>query len=132
MLKEHLQVEGLLPEAIEKIISDAYKHAQLLIDPTVRVTPAEYHSYLVKVTGAVTRPYEFQATERITLVDLIAKGGGPAANSNGRIEVIRRDRETGKETRQVILIKSLLEDDDPKDNIALHGGEEVRFPAIAP
>jgi len=132
MLEDHLQVQGLLPEVIEKVISDAYKHAQLLIDPTVHVTPAEYHSYLVRVTGAVARPYEFQATERITLLDVIAKGGGPSAGSNGKIEVIRVNRETGKETKQVIPIKSLLEDDDPKDNIALHGGEEVRFPAIAP
>jgi len=129
MLKDRLQVSGMLPEAIEKVIADAYKHAQLLVDPTVRVTPAEYHSYLVRVTGAVTHPYEFQAIERFTLVRVLATAGGPAPNSNGQIELIRRDPATGKETKDSISIKALLEDDDPKYNIVLKGGEEVRLPA---
>jgi protein involved in polysaccharide export with SLBB domain len=131
MLKDHVHVEGLLPEAVEKVIAEAYKHAQLLVDPTVRVTPAEYHSYLVKVTGAVDRPYEFQAIERTTLLSALAHAGGPATTATGDIEVIRTDRETGKETKQIIPIRSLLEDADPKYNIVLKGGEEVHLPGMA-
>ena len=112
----------------DEVIAGAYKHEHLLIDPIVRVTPAEYHSYLVRVTGAVTRPYEFQAVERLTLVQVLATAGGPAPNSNGQIEVIRRDPATGMETKDVIPIKALLEEDDPKYNIVLKGGEEVHLP----
>ena len=125
MLKDHLHVEGLLPEAMEKVIAEAYKHAQLLIDPTVRVAPAEYHSYLVKITGSVDHPYEFQAIERTTLLSALARAGGPTTAAAGDIEIIRTDRETGKETKQIIPIRSLLEDADPKYNIVLKGGEEV-------
>jgi protein involved in polysaccharide export with SLBB domain len=131
MLKDRLPVGGLLPDAMEKVIADAYKRAQLLIDPTVRVTPAEYHSYLVKVTGAVNRPYEFQAIERHTLLNVLATAGGPAPNSNGRIEIILRDVETGRETKQIIAIKDLLESDDPKYNIVPKGGEEIHLPPVA-
>lgn len=131
MLQDRLQVNGLLPGAIEKIVADAYKHARLLIDPTVHVTPAEYHSYLVRVTGAVTHPYEFQAIERYTLLRALATAGGPAPNSDGRIELIRRDPDTGAETKEAISIKALLEDDDPKYHIVLKGGEEVHLPAVA-
>jgi protein involved in polysaccharide export with SLBB domain len=129
MLKDRLQVEGLLPDAIEKTIADAYKHEHLLIDPIVRVTPAEYHSYLVRVTGAVVTPYEFQATEPITLAIALSKAGGPAPNSNGQVQIIRRDRDTGKETTQLVDIRTLLDEADPKDNVTLKGGEEIHLPA---
>jgi protein involved in polysaccharide export with SLBB domain len=101
----------------------------LLIDPIVRVTPAEYHSYLVRVTGAVVTPYEFQATEPITLAIALSKAGGPAPNSNGQVQIIRRDRDTGKETTQLVDIRTLLDEADPKDNVTLKGGEEIHLPA---
>lgn len=132
LLKEALHVEGLLPADIEKLIADAYKRGRLLIDPIVSVSPAEYHSYLVKVTGAVNRPYEFQALERTTLLNVLATAGGPTPQSNGRIELIRRDRATGAETKQTIEIRALLEDTEGKYDIVLKGGEEVRLPAVAP
>jgi protein involved in polysaccharide export with SLBB domain len=82
------------------------------------------------VTGAVTHPYEFQAIERFTLTQVLATAGGPAPNSNGQIELIQRDQITGSETKTVISIKALLEEDGPTYNIALKGGEEVRLPAV--
>lgn len=139
LLKERIQVAGLRPDAIEKLISQAYRQAQMLIDPTVHVKPAEYHSYLVKVTGAVVRPYEFQAIERCTLLRALATAGGPAPNSNGQIEILRIDRESGPEsgpesgkaTGQVISIRALIDGEDPRLNILLKGGEEVHLPALA-
>jgi polysaccharide export outer membrane protein len=130
MLRNRLQVNGQLPDAIEKIIAAAYKREQLLIDPVVHVAPAEYHSYLVRVTGAVTRPYEFQAIERYTLLSVLATAGGPAPNSNGKVEVIRTDPASGEQTKQVIEIRALIEDNDPKNNIVLKGGEEIHLPAV--
>jgi polysaccharide export outer membrane protein len=131
LLKEPLRVEGLLPAETENLIVEAYKHQRLLINPLVNVTPAEYHSYLVRVTGEVTRPYEFQAIERTTLLSVLATAGGPTPESNGDIEVIRRDA-AGKETRQVIAIRTLLEDSDPRYNMVMKGGEEVHLPRIPP
>ena len=132
MLKERVHVGGMKPEAAERVIVDAYKSAQLLIDPVVRVTPAEYHSYLVKITGAISKPYEFQALERHTLLEVMATAGGPLPESNGRIEITHHDHETGAETKEIVEIKALLEDDDPKHNIVLKGGDEVNLPAAGP
>jgi protein involved in polysaccharide export with SLBB domain len=132
MLKDRLHVSGMKPEAVEKVIADAYKRAQLLIDPVVRVNAAEYHSYLVKITGAVNKPYDFQAIDRHTLLEVLATAGGPTSGSNGKIEITHRDHETGVETKETIETKALLEDNDPKQNIVLKGGDEVYLPAVAP
>jgi len=126
LLKEPLRVDGLLPAEIEALIAEAYKREKLLIDPLVTVTPLEYHSYLVKVTGAVVHPFEFQALERVSLLDVLAKAGGPTMKSNGTIEVIRR------ESKQTIAIRELLEGRDPSLNVALEAGDEVRLPAGTP
>ncbi len=131
LLKTPLHVEGLLPVDIQAIIAEAYKSQRLLVNPLVTVTPAEYHSYLVKVTGEVVKPYEFQALDHPTLLTVLATAGGPTPKSTGEIEIIRRDPDSGKETKQVIPIRALLEDNDPKYNIVMKGGEEVHLPAVA-
>jgi polysaccharide export outer membrane protein len=131
LLKEPLRVDGLMPADIEALIAEAYKRERLLLNPIVDVKPAEYHSYLVKVTGAVTKPYEFQAISHPSLLSVLATAGGPTLKSNGDIEIIRHDPKTGEETKQSIPIRGLLEDDDGKYNIQLRGGEEVHLPAVA-
>jgi protein involved in polysaccharide export with SLBB domain len=132
LLKDPLRVDGLLPADIEALIAEAYRREKLLIDPLVTVRPAEYHSYLVRITGEAAHPYEFQALERVSLLDVLAKAGGPTMKSNGTIEVIRRDRETAAESKQTIAIRTLLEGTDPSLNVALKGGDEVRLPAGTP
>jgi hypothetical protein len=56
--------------------------------------------------------------------------------SNGEIEIIRPDPESGPEsgktTKQVMTLRNLLEDNDPQYNIVLKGGEVVYLPSVAP
>jgi polysaccharide export outer membrane protein len=125
LLKAPLKVDRIKIADVETLITEAYKDQRLLIQPLVHVAPLEYHSYLVKVTGAVVRPYEFQALEPVSLLSVIAKAGGPATTSNGQIEIISKD---GK---QSIAMRNLIDDPDPKYNPMLRGGEEVHLPEAA-
>src|SRR6476659_8437080 len=49
MLKQRIHVEGLMPSDVEGAIGDALKTEELLIDPFVSVTVAEYHSRPISV-----------------------------------------------------------------------------------
>src|SRR3954451_13674099 len=44
MLRQRIQVEGLMPSDVESAIGTALKTEELLVDPFVSVTVAEYHS----------------------------------------------------------------------------------------
>jgi polysaccharide export outer membrane protein len=132
LLKAPLQVNRMAPADAETLIADAYKTQRLLLQPFVHVVPVEYHSYLVKVTGAVVHPLEFQALDPVTLLSTIARAGGPTTSAAGEIEVTVHDREAGKETKQIISIRKLIEDPDPKYNPLLKGGEDVYLPAALP
>ena len=73
MLKQALAVEGRMPEEVETIIAAALKDEQILIDPFVTVTVAEYHSRPVSVMGAVRTPVTFQAASPVSLLDALAR-----------------------------------------------------------
>jgi polysaccharide export outer membrane protein len=122
LLKAPLRVDHMPIADIETLITEAYQNQRLLLHPFVHVTPLEYHSYLVKVTGAIVRPMEFQALEPVSLLSVIAKAGGPTTKSSGEIEVITKD------SKQVILTRNLIDDPDPKYNPMLRGGEEIHLP----
>src|SRR6476659_2645214 len=49
MLKQRIQVEGLMPSDVEAAIGTALKTEELLVDPFVSVTVAEYHSRPISV-----------------------------------------------------------------------------------
>jgi polysaccharide export outer membrane protein len=126
LLKAPLQVERMAPADVETLIADAYKNQRLLLNPFVHVAPVEYHSYLVKVTGAVVHPLEFQALEPVSLLTVLARAGGPTTHAKGDIEIIAPDQ-----PKQTISIRKLIDDPDPKYNPMLKGGEEVHVPPAA-
>src|SRR5919198_5161826 len=61
MLKRRIQADGLLPGALEAAIAEALRAEELIVDPVVTVTIAEYRSRPVSVAGAVRHPITFQA-----------------------------------------------------------------------
>src|SRR5438128_287570 len=52
MLKERIKVQGLLPGDIEIAIANALRAEEILADPVVTVTAAEYTSRPISVVGA--------------------------------------------------------------------------------
>ncbi|MGD0361490.1 MAG: polysaccharide biosynthesis/export family protein [Bryobacteraceae bacterium] len=131
MLKRRIKAEGLMPGELETAISSALMAEQLMVDPFVTVTIAEYNSRPISVAGAVKQPLTFQASGPVTLLEAITKAGGLAPEAGPEILVSRaQSGADGTVTALVqrILVKGLIDAADPALNISLIGGEEIRVP----
>jgi len=127
MLKRPIEAAGLLPRDLEAAIAQALRSEQILIEPVVTVTVAEYRSRPISVSGAVKRPVTFQAFGNITLLDAITRAEGLAPEAGTEV-LIARPGIDGKSTTERIPIKALLGGENPKLNPRLSGGEEIRVP----
>jgi polysaccharide export outer membrane protein len=130
MVKEMIKVEGMYPDDIAVLIQDELKREHLLVDPYVTVTVAEYHSRPISVTGAVKIPTIFQAIGPVSLLDALAKAGGPADNAGGELIVTRPNGAAGPPSVQRVPIKALNNGSDPSLNLKLEGGDLVMVPTI--
>jgi polysaccharide biosynthesis/export protein len=130
MLKDPVQVRGMVPSQLESAIAKALTKGKVLVDPIVTVTIVEYQSRPVNVVGAVKNPLVFQATRPIPLLDAIARAGGIREDAGSDIVVSKEVVRDGKPVRitQTIPVRKLIDNADPALNVMLHGGEEVLVP----
>jgi polysaccharide export outer membrane protein len=134
MLKDRIKVQGLLPGEVEVSIADALKSSQILVDPIVTVTAAEYTSRPISVVGSVRTPTTFQATGPVSLLEAIARAGGLAPDAGLEILVSQGRQSSNGGTDalvQRIPVKGLIDRADPQLNIPLNGGEEIRVPEMS-
>jgi len=136
MLKEKIRVQGLFPNDIEVLLTEALKREGLFVDPFVTVSIVEYHSRPISVGGAVRSPIIFQAVGKVNLLDALNRAGGLLVdNASGltgsEIIVSRPNGDSGPPLVQRIPVKALNAGTDPELNIELIGGEEIRVPEIA-
>jgi polysaccharide biosynthesis/export protein len=133
MLKQRIKAEGLLPLGLETAISEALRAEEILVDPVVTVTIAEYHSRPISVAGAVRNPITFQADDAVTLLDALTRAGGLDAGAGPEILVTRWQPGAGSEPAalvQRIPVKALIDQADQEMNLRLTGGEEIRVPEV--
>jgi len=134
MLKEKIKADGLMPEELEQAIVAALKAQEILVDPFVTVTVAEYHPLPpISVAGAVRTPITFQPIEKkTTLLEAITRAGGlaPDAGSEILVTVPPSPASDAPPLVRRIQVKSLIDAADPAANIALEGGEEIRVPEL--
>ena len=131
MLKEKIKADGLMPEELEQAIVAALKAQEILVDPFVTVTVAEYHSLPISVAGAVKTPITFQPIEKkTTLLEAITRAGGlsPEAGSEILVTTPQSPGDSAPPLVRRIQVKSLIDGADPAANLALAGGEEIRVP----
>ena len=124
MLKEPVRAAGLLPSDLERAIAQSLKDAEMLVQPIVKVTVAEYHSRPISVLGAVKRPVTFQAVGGGTLLEALTRAEGLSDLAGGEILVSR----PGDPLPVRISARRLIDAADPEANLKLEGGEEVRVP----
>ncbi len=122
LLQNGVKASGLFPRELEAAVAEELKTEQILVDPVVKVTVAEYHSRPVSVMGAVKLPVTFQAIGAVTLLDALAKAGGLNDLAGSQILVTRGG------SVEHVSVKQLLNDADPAVNFTLHGGEQIRVP----
>jgi polysaccharide export outer membrane protein len=129
LLSRKLQVTGMKPDELASALEKELEHDHILTSPTVSVSVLEYRSRPVSVMGAVVHPLTFQATGRTTLLDALARAGGMSNVAGGNIILTEYAAgPNGANKVNVIPAHGLLDEADPKYNIVLHGGEEIRVP----
>jgi polysaccharide export outer membrane protein len=131
MLKQRIKADGVLPAELETAIAEALRAEQLLVEPVVTVTIAEYHSRPISVAGAVKNPVTFQAAGPVTLLDALTRAGGLSPEAGPEILVSHvQPGDGGVPTALVqrIPVKALIDVADPDMNLKLAGGEEIRVP----
>jgi len=140
MLRDKIKADGLMPEELEQAIVASLKTQEILVDPFVTVTVAEYNNSRlpISVAGAVRTPITFQPVEKITLLEAITRAGGLAPDAGSEILVTGSMSPAAAgtpATNAVTLVrriqaKSLIETADPAANLVLEGGEEIRVPEV--
>jgi polysaccharide biosynthesis/export protein len=131
MLKTPIRVEGLMPNEIEGLVTEALQREKLFVDPYVTVNVVEYHSRPINVSGAVRTPTIFQAVGTVSLLDALARAGGIVPDQAGpEIIVTRPNGDNSPQSIQRIPVKALIAGSDPQLNIKLTGGEEIRVPDV--
>ena len=91
LLRESVHAVGLLPNELEKAVTEALKREGILVNPVVEVTVAEYASRPISVMGAVKKPLTFQAVGHVTLLDALAKAEGLAPGAAQEVLVTLPD-----------------------------------------
>lgn len=131
MLKERIRADGLLPGGLETAIAEALNSEQILVDPIVTVTILEYHSRPISVVGAVRKPVTFQAVGKVTLLDALVMAEGLTSDAGPELLLMRPrpgDADAPASPVERIPLQALLGAADPKLNVTLAGGEEIRIP----
>ena len=134
MLRQRVKASGLYPADLEAAIAKALSQEQILVDPFVTVTIAEYHSRPISVSGAVKLPLVFQADGPTTLLEAIARAQGLREDAGREILVSRS--QPGEDGKPLVLtrrvsVRALFDATDPSLNLTLNGGEEVRVPEVS-
>lgn len=128
MLRQKIDARGLMPAQLETLLADALAAEEILVDPAVTVTIAEYHSRPISVAGAVRSPLTFQALGKTTLLEALTRAQGLTEDAGLEILLTRPAESGGAALVERIPVKKLLDVSDPRWNVTLHGGEEVRVP----
>ncbi len=129
MMKHAIAAAGLMPHELEVRIAEALRTEDLLKEPDVIVTVAEYQSRPISVSGAVRTPVIFQAIGKVHLMEAINRAGGIAPEA-GPEAIIKQASGGNNGLLLRIPLKPLLDASDPKLDILLDGGDEVRVPPL--
>lgn len=124
LVKRTIPASGRLPGELETAIAELLVTSDLLVEPIVKVTVAEYHSRPISVAGAVRKPVTFQAIGGVTLLEALTRAEGLSDLAGGEILVSR----AGEPLPVRIPVRRLIDAADATLNLKLEGGEEVRVP----
>jgi polysaccharide export outer membrane protein len=130
MLRERIDARGMMPAALETRIAAALAKEEILVDPAVTVTIAEYHSRPISVAGAVRGPLTFQALGRTTLLEALTRAQGFSEDAGAEILVSRPAKAGQPPLTERIPRMKVTDAADPLWNVILEGGEEIRVPQV--
>ena len=117
-----VQVAGLEPQEIARLIRKLLMEKQILSDPSIVVQVKEYNSRRVTILGQVSKPGTFPYTPGLTLIQALSQAGGLTAIANlDKVNLTRRA--TSGSRTVVISIGSIME--GRSADIPLQSGDRI-------
>jgi polysaccharide export outer membrane protein len=135
LVRNRIHAAGLTPDELETAITKELADEQLMVDPIVTVSVAEYHSRPIAIIGAVRNPTTVQAIGTTTLFDAIARAGGLADNAGPYVLLSHPSSSatvTGGTPANLtarIPTSTIQDPESPESNIELGAGDTIRVPA---
>lgn len=117
-----LDVNGLEPQEIARLIRQRLIEKKILNDPAVIVQVKEYNSRRVVLLGQVAKPGTFPLTSGLTLVQAISLAGGLTAIAND--DRVTLTRKVGNKTQTVVLSVEAITSGNSED-IPLQAGDRI-------
>jgi protein involved in polysaccharide export with SLBB domain len=121
-----VQVAGLEPQEIARVIRQKLIEKRVLVDPIVVVQVKEYHSRTVILLGQVAKPGSFPLTPGLTLMQAISLAGGLSQIADDDNVTLTRKSEQG--SRTVTISVDAITDGKGQD-VPLQAGDRIYVPA---
>lgn len=117
-----VQVAGLEPQEVSRVIRRLLIERQVLTDPSVVVQVKEYNSRRITVLGQVSKPGTFPYTPGLTLIQALSQAGGLTGLANlDRVNLTRRTA-AGSQT-VVVAVGQIME--GRAADIPLQSGDRI-------
>jgi polysaccharide export outer membrane protein len=118
-----IQVAGLEPQEIARVVRQKLIDGQILTNPIVVVQVKEYRSRAVIMLGQVSRPGSFPLTPGLTLMQAISLAGGLNQIANDDNVTLTRKLPNGATTTVQISVDAITEGHAP--DVPLQAGDRV-------
>ena len=132
-----IMVAGLTGEELEEKLASLLNDG-FLQDAQVSVFVKEYRSQPVFVLGAVSRPGQYQITQQLNLIDVLAMAGGLAEVADEVATIQRTHSKTSPDVQEgnsisesefiEINLTDLLDGGELALNIPVQGGDVINIP----
>ncbi len=117
-----VQLAGLEPQEISRLVRKLLIEKQILSDPSVVVSVKEYNSRRITVLGQVAKPGTFPYTTGLTLIQALSQAGGLTGIAN--LDKVNLTRRTNGGTRTVVVAIGQIMEGRAVD-IPLQSGDRI-------
>jgi polysaccharide export outer membrane protein len=118
-----LEVAGLEPQEIARVVRQKLIDDQILTNPIVVVQVKEYRSRAVIMLGQVARPGSFPLTPGLTLMQAISLAGGLSQIANDDNVTLTRKLASGGTKTVTISVDAITEGRAP--DVPLQAGDRI-------
>ena len=117
-----VQVAGLEPQQVARLVRKLLMDKQILSDPSVVVQVKEYNSRRITIMGQVMKPGTFPFTTGLTLIQAVSQAGGATGIAN--LDKVNLTRRTASGSRTVIISIGTIMEGRSAD-IPLQSGDRI-------
>lgn len=120
---EHVEVAGLEPQQLARLVRQRLIEEQILRSPSVVVRVKEYRSKQVSVLGQAQRPGSFPHEPGMTLVQAVSLAGG--LNSIAQTRRVRLTRQLANGKSRTVLVDLDAINAGEAEDIPLQAGDRI-------